>query len=284
MNMIIELGLDTLSYSLSLLLVSLGLVIIFGLMNVINMAHGEFFLLGAYSVVAVQQWQLPYWTALLLAPAVLAVVGLLLEQFVIRHVYHRFIDTILATWGISIVLKQLIIIAFGPTSQSIVNPLPEPVQVLGVVYPSFRLFIMGMALVISIATFWVFYRTHVGLAVRGVIANRSMAASLGLNTRRMDRWTFAFGAALAGFAGAVMAPIMSVDPQMGGGFLIPAFLSIMVGGISHLLGVVLGVGLIGTTNTVIASLDTQVAAQIAVFVLAIVIIRLWPEGLISRKR
>ena len=284
MTFAIELGLDTLSYSLSLLLVALGLVVIFGLMNVINMAHGEFFLLGAYSVVAVQQWQLPYWTALLLAPAVLAVVGLLLEQFVIRHVYHRFIDTILATWGISIVLKQLIIIAFGPTSQSIVNPLPEPVQVLGVVYPSFRLFIMGMALVISIATFWVFYRTHVGLAVRGVIANRSMAASLGLNTRRMDRWTFAFGAALAGFAGAVMAPIMSVDPQMGGGFLIPAFLSIMVGGISHLLGVVLGVGLIGTTNTVIASLDTQVAAQIAVFVLAIVIIRLWPEGLISRKR
>ncbi|MCB5363599.1 branched-chain amino acid ABC transporter permease [Pusillimonas sp. CC-YST705] len=284
MTFAIELGLDTLSFSLSLLLVSLGLVIIFGLMNVINMAHGEFFLLGAYGVVAIQQWQLPYWLALLLAPAMLAVVGLLLEQFVIRHVYHRFIDTILATWGISIVLKQLIIIIFGPTSQSIVNPLPEPVHVLGVVYPSFRLFIMGMALAISIATFWVFYRTHLGLAVRGVIANRAMAASLGLNTRRMDRWTFAFGAALAGFAGAVMAPIMSVDPQMGGGFLIPAFLSIMVGGISHLLGVVLGVGLIGTTSTVIASLGTQVTAQIAVFVLAIVVIRLWPEGLISRKR
>lgn len=284
MNFVIELGLDTLSYSLSLLLVCLGLVIIFGLMNVINMAHGEFFLLGAYCVVAVQQWGVPYWTALLLAPAVLAVVGLVLEQFIIRHVYHRFIDTILATWGISIVLKQLIIVVFGPTSQSIVNPLPEPVHILGVVYPSFRLFIMGMALVVSIATFWVFYRTHIGLAIRGVIANRTMASSLGLNTRRMDRWTFAFGAALAGFAGAVMAPIMSVDPQMGGGFLIPAFLSIMVGGVSHLLGVVLGAGLIGSTSTVISSLGTQLAAQIAVFLLAIIIIRLWPEGLIRRKR
>jgi len=284
MNFAIELGLDTLSFSLSLLLVSLGLVIIFGLMNVINMAHGEFFLLGAYSVVAVQQLQLPYWTALIVAPIALALVGLVLEQLIIRHVYHRFIDTILATWGISIVLKQLIIIGFGPTSQSIVNPLPEPVHLFGVVYPSFRLFIMGAALAISIATFWVFYRSNLGLAIRGVIANRAMAASLGLNTRRMDRWTFAFGAALAGFAGAVMAPIMSVDPQMGGGFLIPAFLSIMVGGISHLLGVVLGVGLIGTTSTVISSLDTQLAAQIAVFLLAIVVIRLWPEGLIARKR
>lgn len=284
MNFAIGLGLDTLSFSLSLLLVSLGLVIIFGLMNVINMAHGEFFLLGAYSVVAVQQLQLPYWAALIVAPIALALVGLVLEQLIIRHVYHRFIDTILATWGISIVLKQLIIIGFGPTSQSIVNPLPEPVHILGVVYPSFRLFIMGAALAVSIATFWVFYRSNLGLAIRGVIANRAMAASLGLNTRRMDRWTFAFGAALAGFAGAVMAPIMSVDPQMGGGFLIPAFLSIMVGGISHLFGVVLGVGLIGSTSTVISSLDTQLAAQIAVFLLAIVIIRLWPEGLITRKR
>jgi len=284
MNFAIGLGLDTLSFSLSLLLVSLGLVIIFGLMNVINMAHGEFFLLGAYSVVAVQQLQLPYWAALIVAPIALALVGLVLEQLIIRHVYHRFIDTILATWGISIMLKQLIIIGFGPTSQSIVNPLPEPVHILGVVYPSFRLFIMGAALAVSIATFWVFYRSNLGLAIRGVIANRAMAASLGLNTRRMDRWTFAFGAALAGFAGAVMAPIMSVDPQMGGGFLIPAFLSIMVGGISHLFGVVLGVGLIGSTSTVISSLDTQLAAQIAVFLLAIVIIRLWPEGLITRKR
>src|SRR3546814_14082893 len=116
----------------------------------------------------------------MLAPVVLAVVGLTLEQFIIRHVYHRFIDTILATWGISIVLKQLIIVVFGPTSQSIVNPLPEPVHILGVVYPSFRLFIMGMALVVSIATFWVFYRTHIGLAIRGVIANRTMGSSMAI--------------------------------------------------------------------------------------------------------
>ncbi|MDB5773518.1 MAG: Branched-chain amino acid transporter permease [Burkholderia sp.] len=284
MNIIIELSLDTLSFSLSLLLVTLGLVIIFGLMNVINMAHGEFFLLGAYCVVAVQQSGMPYWLALLIAPLVLAAIGVLLEQFVIRHVYSRFIDTILATWGISIALKQLIVVVFGPTSQSIVNPLPDPVQIFGVVYPSFRLFIMGVSLVLTIATFLVFYKTRLGLAIRGVIANRPMAASLGLNTRALDRWTFAFGAALAGFAGAVMAPIMSVDPQMGVGFLIPAFLSVMVGGVVGLLGAVLGVGIIGGTSTVMSTFSTQVGAQIAVFVLAIVVIRLFPEGLLGRKR
>ncbi|MEN3363169.1 MAG: urea transport system permease protein [Burkholderiales bacterium] len=284
MNIIIELSLDTLSFSLSLLLVTLGLVIIFGLMNVINMAHGEFFLLGAYCVVAVQQSGMPYWLALLIAPLVLAAIGVLLEQFVIRHVYSRFIDTILATWGISIALKQLIVVVFGPTSQSIVNPLPDPVQIFGVVYPSFRLFIMGVSLVLTIATFLVFYKTKLGLAIRGVIANRPMAASLGLNTRALDRWTFAFGAALAGFAGAVMAPIMSVDPQMGVGFLIPAFLSVMVGGVVGLLGAVLGVGIIGGTSTVMSTFSTQVGAQIAVFVLAIVVIRLFPEGLLGRKR
>jgi branched-chain amino acid transport system permease protein/urea transport system permease protein len=111
-----------------------------------------------------------------------------------------------------------------------------------------------------------------------------MAASLGLNTRALDRWTFAFGAALAGFAGAVMAPIMSVDPQMGVGFLIPAFLSVMVGGVVGLLGAVLGVGIIGGTSTVMSTFSTQVGAQIAVFVLAIVVIRLFPEGLLGRKR
>ncbi len=284
MDIVIGIGLDTLSYSLSLLLVTLGLVIIFGLMNVINMAHGEFFLLGAYCVVAVQRLEAPYWLALVMAPLLLAAVGVILEQLVIRHVYHRFIDTILATWGISMVLKQLIVIVFGPTSQSIVNPLPEPLHVLGVFYPSFRLFIMGVALVLTAATFFVFYRTRLGLAIRGVIANRAMAASLGMNTRKLDRWTFAFGAGLAGFAGAVMAPIMSVDPQMGAGFLIPAFLSIMVGGIVNLFGAVLGVGLIGSTSTVISAVNTQVASQIAVFVLAIVVIRLFPEGLLGRKR
>jgi branched-chain amino acid transport system permease protein/urea transport system permease protein len=277
-------GLDALSFMLALLLVALGLIIIFGLMNVINMAHGEFFLLGAYTVVLVQDAGGGFWLGLLAAPFVLAALGLLLEELVVRHVYHRFIDTILATWGLSLALKQAVIVVFGPTAQQVQNPLPSQVLILGAVYPSYRLFIMAVAIAVAAGTFLLFYRTRVGLAARGVIANRPMAASLGIDTRRMDRATFAFGAALAGLAGAVMAPLMSVDPQMGVGFLVPAFLSILVGGAGSLPGALLGTSVIAGSSTVVASIWTQVVAQIAVFSLAIVIIRIFPRGLAGGRR
>jgi urea transport system permease protein len=277
-------GLDALSFMLALLLVALGLIIIFGLMNVINMAHGEFFLLGAYTVVLVQDAGGGFWLGLLAAPFVLAALGLLLEELVVRHVYHRFIDTILATWGLSLAIKQAVIVVFGPTAQQVQNPLPSQVLILGAVYPSYRLFIMAIAIAVAAGTFLLFYRTRVGLAARGVIANRPMAASLGIDTRRMDRATFAFGAALAGLAGAVMAPLMSVDPQMGVGFLVPAFLSILVGGAGSLPGALLGTSVIAGSSTVVASIWTQVVAQIAVFSLAIVIIRMFPRGLAGGRR
>jgi branched-chain amino acid transport system permease protein/urea transport system permease protein len=226
---------------------------------------------------------LSFWWALLLAPAVLALVGLAVEELVIRHVYRRFIDSILGTWGISLALKQVVIIVFGPTAQSIVSPIPGPVQILGVTYPAYRLFIMGFTILLAGTTFLFFYRTHVGLAIRGVIANRAMAASLGINTRLLDRSTFAIGAALAGVAGAVMAPIMSVDPQMGVGFLIPAFLSILVGGTGTLLGALVGTAAISGTTTIVSDVWTQVAAQVVVFTMAIVVIRLFPQGITGRR-
>ena len=272
-------ALDASNFMLALLLVTLGLVILFGLMNVINMAHGEMFLLGAYAVVLVQRYGGSFWLALALAPLALGVIGLVIEEVVIRHVYHRFIDTILATWGLSISLKQAVIIAFGPTAQQVHNPLPQTVEILGTLYPVYRLFIMAVAVLVAAGTFVLFYRTSVGLVARAVIANRPMAGSLGLNTRRMDRMTFAFGAALAGLAGAVMAPLMSVDPQMGVGFLIPAFLSILVGGTGTLLGTLLGTTLIAGAGTVVSSIWSQITAQIVVFALAIVVIRLFPQGL-----
>jgi len=284
MAAVLLLALDAASFTLTLLLVTLGLVIIFGLMNVINMAHGELFLLGAYTVVLVQRRGGSFWLALLLAPLALAVAGLLIEELVIRHVYRRFIDTILATWGLSISLKQAVVVVFGPTAHQVENPLPQTVTILSTLYPGYRLFIMAVAVLLALGTFLLFYRTRLGLVARAVIANRPMAASLGLNTRRMDRMTFAFGAALAGLAGAVMAPLMSVDPQMGVGFLIPAFLSILVGGTGSLLGTVLGTTLIASAGTVVASVWTQIAAQLVVFGLAIVVIRLFPRGLTGGRR
>jgi branched-chain amino acid transport system permease protein/urea transport system permease protein len=284
MEMIALIGLDAASYILTLLLVCIGLVIIFGMMNVINLAHGEFFLLGAYTVVLLQQYDLPFPVILLAAFAFVALVGLIIEELIIRRIYHRFLDTILATWGISLALKQLVIVLFGPGSQQAVAPFTEPVAMFGITYSSYRLFVMGMAVLIVAATFLILFRTRWGLIARGVIANRQMASCLGVNTRRIDRVTFAFGSGLAGLAGAIVAPLMSVDPQMGVGFLVPAFLSVLVGGTASPLGALWGAGIIGGSNSVVAAIWTPVVAQIAVFSLAIIVIRFMPGGVTGRKK
>lgn len=280
--------LDATNYVLVIALVAMGLVIIFGLMRVINLAHGELFLLGAYALLTVEQAGGGFWLGLLLAPLAVGAIGLLLEELVIRHVYHRFLDTILATWGLSIAIKQAVVVLYGPASHTVASPMTGGVDLFGwTTYPAYRLFIMAVAAVVVAATFIVFFRTNFGLMTRSVIANRPMAAALGINTRRLDRLTFASGAALAGLAGAVMAPLISLDPQMGLGFLIPGFLAILVGGLGSLGGALLGATLIGATDSVAANLWSPVLAQITVFALAIVVIRLFPQGLaggLGRRR
>lgn len=283
MHELVPVALYALNYVLVIVLVAMGLVIVFGLMNVINMAHGELFLLGAYTLVLAERAGLPFWAGLVLAPLALGLVGLIIEELFIRHIYHRFLDTILATWGLSIAIKQAVVIAFGPASQTASLPFDLQVDVLGTPYPAYRLFIMAVSLAVIGCTFWLFLRTGFGLMARGVIANRAMASCLGIDTRRLDRATFAYGAALAGLAGAVMAPIMSVDPQMGLGFLVPAFLAILVGGAGQLVGVLVGGAVVGGTDTLVATLWSPVVAQIVVFTLAVVIIRLFPRGLTAPR-
>jgi len=284
MDQLLLLLLDAANYILVIVLVAMGLVIVFGLMRVINMAHGELFLLGAYTLVIFQQAGLSYWIGLLAATLLVGLVGLLMEELVIRHIYHRFLDTILATWGLSIAIKQAVILVFGPGAQSTSAPFTAQIDLLGSPYPAYRLFIMGVALLVVAGPFYLFFRTRFGLAARAVIASRNTAACLGIPTRVFDRATFAYGAALAGLAGAVMAPIMSVDPQMGLGFLIPAFLAILVGGAGHLGGAVLGAGLIGATDSVTASLWSPVLAQVVVFTMAVIAIRVFPGGILGGGR
>jgi branched-chain amino acid transport system permease protein/urea transport system permease protein len=281
---LVTVALDAANHTLILMLVALGLAIVFGLMNVINMAHGEFMMVGAYVVLVAHQAGLPLWVGLCMAPLALAALGLLVEELLIRRVYTRLLDTILATWGLSLLLKQGVVLVFGPGSQAVPNPLPVTVSVLGEPYPAYRLFIMGVAVVALLATFWLFFRTSWGLSARCVIANRPMAACLGIDTRRLDRTTFAFGAALAGLAGAVMAPIVSLDPQLGLGFLVPAFLSILVGGLGSVAAPLGGAAAVGVTDNLVATFVSPVWAQGVVFTLAIVLIRLFPSGLMTRRR
>lgn len=284
MSAAVTMLLDASNYVLILMLVALGLAIVFGLMNVINMAHGEFMMLGGYVVLVCHRAGLPLGVGLVAAPLVLALLGLVVEELLVRRVYARLLDTILATWGLSLILKQSIVLAFGPGSHSVPNPLPMAVSVLGTPYPAYRLFIMTVTLAVLALTFWLFFRTEWGLAARSVIANRTMAACLGIDTRRLDRLTFAFGAALAGLAGAVMTPIVSLDPQMGLGFLVPAFLSILIGGLGSVAAPLAGATAVGLTDNLVATFYSPVWAQGVVFTVAIVLIRLFPDGLMARAR
>lgn len=271
------------NYILVLILVAMGLVIIFGLMGVINMAHGEFFLLGAYTVVMTTRLGLGFWAGLIMAPILVGALGAFLESVLIRHLYHRVLDTILATWGVSIAIKQGVIIIFGPEGLMVEPPMPHMVTIAGVAYPAYRLFIMAMALLVILFTFYLFLKTDFGLGARAVIANPKMAASLGINTRRMYLTTFTLGSAIAGLAGATMAPLMSCDPHMGLGFFIPAFLAILVGGAGALGGILVGSGVVGGAQNLISAIYSPIAAQIVVFSLAIIIIRMRPEGLIGNR-
>ena len=225
-----------------------------------------------------------FWPGLLLAPVIVGLFGMALEYVCIRYLYQRFLDTILATWGVSIALKQFIIAIFGPAGLMIKPPLPQIVRFAGIEYPTYRLFVMGVSIAIIVITFYIFLRTDFGLGARAVIENRGMAAILGINTRKMYRTTFIFGSALAGLAGAVMAPLMSVDPEMGMGFVIPAFLAIIVGGTGKLAGVLVGGGVVGGADSLISFLYSPVLAQIVVFSLAIFAIRMRPEGLLGVRR
>ncbi|WP_340149590.1 hypothetical protein [uncultured Sneathiella sp.] len=284
MNELVPIILDASSYILILVLVALGLMIVFGMMGVINMAHGELFMIGAYVMVLAQDMGLPFLVGIVLAPLVVAFFGLLIETALIRHIYHRPLDTILATWGLSIALKQLVVLLFGPESQSVPLPVDGSLDVGAFSYPVYRLILMLASVLLIGGTLWLFLGTKFGLMARAVIARPATAAALGIDTRRMYRWSFVIGTALAGLAGALVAPIISVDPQMGLGYLVPGFLSILVGGAGPLAGVLAGGAVIGGVNNLLAVWISPVAALITVYVIAILIIRLKPEGLLGGRR
>jgi urea transport system permease protein len=269
---------------LVLMLVSLGLAIIFGLMNVINMAHGEFLMLGAYGVLALTGLGVPFFVSLLLAPFLAAFVGLIAEELLVRRTYNRLLDTILATWGLALVLRQGLVLIYGPGAHAVTAPDVGSIAMFGTEYPVYRLIVMMLALLAIAGTFLLFFKSWFGLQARAVIANRAMASALGVNTRMMDRFTFAFGCWLAGLAGAVMAPLIAIDPQAGLGWLVPGFLSILVGGLGSISGPLAGAVGVGGLDSFTTALTSPVMAQLVVFALAILVIRFFPNGLLARRK
>jgi branched-chain amino acid transport system permease protein/urea transport system permease protein len=265
-----------------LMLVGLGLAVIFGLMGVINLAHGEFVTVGAFCVALVQSLGGTFWLGLVLAPVVGAALGYLLERSLIRHLYTRPLATILATWGISLILQQTLQLLFGAAPQKVDSPTVAAVSVFGASYPLYRLVLIGLACALIAACHLAITRTRFGLDLRTVIQNREMAEALGIDTRRVYAVAFSVGAALAAVAGVLIAPLTAVVAQMGVNYLARSFFVVIVGGAGSVAGVVAGSAVVGGTETLLNYVIPATLSQALVLVLAVVIVRFKPNGLVPR--
>ncbi|GIU98139.1 MAG: branched-chain amino acid ABC transporter permease [Actinomycetota bacterium] len=274
--------LNGLTLAAVLSLVAIGLAVIFGLMRVINMAHGEMFILGSYTVVAAWEATGNVWLGIALAPFVVGAIGWAIERTMIRRLSGRLLDTLVATWGLSIVIREGLKVVFGAGSRNLPFPFTGDLTVLGTRYPLYRLFLIALAVVVMATVLWVFLRTDFGWKVSAVTQDREMAMAMGIDAGRIDAAVFALGAGLAGLAGAVMTPLITLNPEVGLFFLARSFLVVIVGGVGSLLGTAAGAGLIGMGQAALAASFRPVIAQIVLLVLAIVIIRLRPTGLFGR--
>jgi len=278
-----------------LLLVALGLAITYGLMGVINMAHGELMMVGAYATYVVQAFfrqhmgaAFDYYLVAALPMAFLsaALVGALLERAVLRHLYGRPLETLLATWGISLMLMQTVRTLFGAQNVAVENPswMSGGIQVLvNLSLPWNRLLIVVFALIVLAGVALLISQTRLGLFVRGVTQNRAMASCMGVNTARIDTYAFALGSGIAGLAGCALSQIGNVGPDLGQGYIVDAFMVVVLGGVGQLAGTVYAALGLGVLNKFLEGWTGAVLAKIAVLVFIIIFIQKRPQGLFAMK-
>ncbi|MFD0986221.1 branched-chain amino acid ABC transporter permease [Methyloligella solikamskensis] len=266
----------------NLLLISAGLAVIFGMMRVINFAHGEFLMLGGYATIISHHHGLNLWLAIfLVAPLVVGVVGAIVEYLVIRHLYGRMIDTMLATWGISLVLIGLVTVIYGNSVSGISTPLGS-VSIGRFSVGLYDLVLVAVAVIMTVAGWLVLTRTSIGLIARATMQNREMASALGVDQGLVYRFTFIVGAALTGLAGGLIAPITGVVPTIGATYLAKAFITVISGGAAIIAGTVSASVLLGSINTIMSFLTTPVLAEVALLFAAVILLRLLPQGITGR--
>lgn len=279
------------SASSVLLLAAIGLAITFGVMGVINMAHGEMVMLGAYSTYVVQtllppslqNWSLAF--AIPLAFVVAGVVGIAIERLVIRFLYTRPLETLLATWGVSLILQQLVRSLFGAANRQVSNPLfmSGAFELGGLSITTNRLWIIVLSAVVFIGLQLVLRATPFGLQMRAVTQNRRMAASMGISTARVDMLAFGLGSGVAGIAGVALSQIDNVSPNLGQGYIIDSFMVVVFGGVGNLWGTAFGALLIGLANKLLEPLIGAVQGQIVLLVFIILFIQRRPRGLFALR-
>ena len=266
----------------SLVIVSAGLAVIFGMMKVINLAHGEFMMLGAYATIVANKAGLNLWLAMfLVAPLAVGLIGAVLERLVIRRLYGRMVDTMLATWGLSLLLVGIVTSIAGNTTAGVSAPLGS-FSIGAYSVSGYTLVIIVVAAVLALAIRWVLLRTPWGLIARGTMQKPDMANALGISPTRVYSVTFAVGAALSGLAGGLLAPLTGVVPTMGGAFVAKAFITVIGGGPAILAGLVSASALFGAINQLATFVTTPVFGEVALLFAAIVMLRLLPQGITGR--
>ena len=275
--------LNGVSLAAVLILISMGLAIIFGLRGVINLAHGELFMLGAYTVWYTEDIGLPpFWAGVILAPILVGLVGWGIERGLVRFLYDRPLETLLGTWGVSIVLRELVRIVIGPEHRYATQPITGLVRIFDTPYPRYRIATIIFTFIISALVLYLFTRTGFGLRVKATISDRRMAEAVGINTSRVDQTVFVLGSGLAGLAGAVMSPVVAINPNMGLDYFAMTFLVVIIGGVGSIFGVLAGGSFIGLSQAELAAHMKPVEAQVVVLAIAILIIRFRPQGLFGK--
>ncbi len=265
-----------------LIVAAIGLAIIFGVAGVINMAHGEFIMVGAYTAAVVGELGGNTFIAIPVAFLVVAALGLAVERSIIQWIYDRPLETLLATWGLGIMLRVIIKLIFGSELYYVGAPkiLDGGFRTIGLLpFPWYRLFIIGIAIAMVVCTYLFLFKTNVGLKVRAVRRNRTMTGCLGIDTAKIDMLIFAYGSGLAGAAGAALAPIKTVSPPMGFPYAVDSFMVLVLGGVGSLWGVIAGAALIGEGESILSFIYNNVIGKMLVFVMIVAAIRVWPKGL-----
>lgn len=269
--------LDIVTTSAILFAVAAGLLIVFGVMKIINFAHGGFLTVGGYSALAITKLGLNPWLSLGFAFFIGFVCGMLIERLVVRPLYSRPLDAILATWGLGIIIGQVITLAFGREVQFVQSPVTGAVGLMGTSYSEYRLLLVLIAIAIAIAIGAVLNGTRLGLVTRAVIMNEDLARGLGINSGMVRFLTFSLGAGLASLAGALITPLSSVDPNMGVPWLVNAFMLVMVSGVS-LVSLATACLVLGGAQVLVSTYGNPVLGGLTIVVLAALVLRFRPQG------
>lgn len=265
-----------------LALISAGLAIVFGMMRVINLAHGEFVMLGGYTTIACAKAGVDVYIAMLvIAPLVVGAMGLAVERLIIRWLYGRIIDTMLATWGLSLLLIGLVTLVFGTSAVSVPAPIPG-YQLGSYQMGGYNLFIIGITVLLLVFMWAALRFTRAGLIARGAMQGPEVVAALGYDPGKVYMITFTVGAALSGLAGGVLAPLTGLLPSSGGAYIAKAFITVITGGAAVILGTLSSAAIFGVINQLVSFAWTPVIGEIAMLALAIVLLRLMPQGITGR--